>query len=303
MKKLLAVLLSLCLLSACGQREEKEKLTIVTTLFPQYDFCRQLAGDRAEVILLLPPGMESHNFEPGIADIKNISECDIFIFTGAQMEPWAQSIIETMKNTEIVDASKNINVCTHVHNGEEHHEHAENDPHIWTSPKNAKVMVENILKALCSKDENNAEFYKSNAEKYISELDMLDKEFSSLAERAQNITLCHGGKFAMGYLAHDYGFSFISAYDSCASQQEPSAMRVKEIIDKVKNQKLQGVFSEELNQGRVAKTISEETGVPVYLLHSCHNLSKEDFEKGETYLSLMKSNAENIKKVIENADG
>lgn len=107
----------------------------------------------------------------------------------------------------------------------------------------------------------------------------------------------------MGYLERDYGFKFLSAYDSCASQQEPSAMRVKEIIDAVKSQNLSGVFCEELNQGRVAQTIGSEAGVPVYLLHTCHNLSKEDFLKGETYLSLMENNVENIKKVIENAVG
>ncbi len=301
MKKLLALILILCVLSGCGQFEKQEKLVIVTTLFPQYDFCRQLAGDRAEVVLLLPPAMESHNFEPGIADIKNITECDIFIYTGANMEPWAQSIIDTVENIEILDASENINICAHEHNNEEHHEHHQADPHIWTSPKNAKVMVENILRVLCEVDNTNADFYKTNAQRYVEELDLLDMDFTRLSEKTEGITLCHGGKFAMGYLERDYGFNFLSAYDSCAAQQEPSTMRVKEIIDTIENQNLSGVFCEELNQGRVAQTISDETGVPVYQLHTCHNLSKEDFQKGKTYLSLMKNNVENIKKVIENA--
>lgn len=302
MKKVLALIFILCLLSGCGQSEEKQKMTIVTTLFPQYDFCRQIVGDKAEVILLLPPGMESHNFEPGIKDIKNVNQCDIFIFTGALMEPWAQNIIETT-GTEIVDVSEHINLCSHEHNGEDHHEHHEKDPHIWTSPKNAKIMVQNILDALCAQDEKNADFYKNNAEKIFGELEKLDEEFSSLAKEAENLTLCHGGNFSLTYLQRDYGFNFISAYDSCASQQEPSAMRVKEIIDLINSQKLQGVFCQELNQGRVADTVSKETGVPVYLLHSCHNLSKEEFLKGETYVSLMKNNAQNIKKVIENVNG
>lgn len=298
MKKILSIFLILLLLTGCAQDKKAEKLLIVTTLFPQYDFCRQIIGDKAEVILLLPPGMESHNYEPGVGDIKKITESDLFIYTGASMEPWAESIIEAVDyKGKTVDTSDNINLCTHEHIDHHH----ENDPHIWTSPKKAKAMVKNILNALCTVDAENSGYYRENAEKYLVELDSLHNEFLILSEQCKEITLCHGGKFAMTYLESDYGIRFLPAYDSCGANQEPSAMRVKEIIEKIKTQNLKGVFFEELSSGKIAETISIEADVPVYLLHTCHNLSKEEFEKGETYLSLMKSNIENIKKVIKDA--
>ncbi len=302
MKKLALLLMVVLVFCACSVKMQEEKITIVTTLFPQYDFCRQIAGDKAEIILLLPPGMESHNYEPGVGDMQKICESDLFIYTGSIMEPWVQPIIESADiKGKIVDASENINICTHEHTEEEHHHHEEGDPHIWTNPENAKVMVKNILDALCNADNKNSDFYKDNAEKYMNELDKLNSEFISLGRECENIILCHGGNFSMTYL-EPYGFKFLAAYDSCGTSQEPSIMRVKEIVDKIKEQKLKGVFCHELNSGRVAETISQEAGVPVYLLHSCHNLSKEEFLRGETYLSLMKSNAENIKKVIKDAE-
>ena len=306
MKKLISLLIILCLFVGCGNgvnKTENEKITVVTTLFPQYDFCRQIARDKMEVVLLLPPGMESHNFEPGVGDIKTVANCDLFIYTGENMEPWAHTIIETLDGVKTLNVSKNINLCLHEHTNEEHHhEHEETDPHIWTSPKNAKIMAENILSALIEIDGTNADYYKDNASVLFNELDELDSEFLQLKDLTKNLTLCHGGKFAMGYLQRDYGFDFLSAYDSCASSQEPSVVRVKEIVDKISSQKLKGVFVEELNRGRVAETISKETGVPVYVLHTCHNLSKTEFMQGETYVSLMKKNIVNIKKVITDAE-
>jgi len=304
MKRIFGLLLAVTFLfSGCIYEEKEEKLTIVTTLFPQYDFSRAIVGDKARVILLLPPGMESHNYEPGVEDIKKIAESDLFIYTGAIMEPWAESIIASVEiKGKIVDASENIKLCTHEHMSGEHHHHDNLDPHIWSSPENAMVMVENIVNALCVADPQNGDFYRENAKKYLEELEMLHNELTLLGEECEDIVLCHGGKFAMTYL-ENYGFDFLAAYDSCATSQEPSVMRVKEIIDKINEQKLKGVFCEELSSGRVAQTIGEETGVPVYLLHSCHNLSKDELLRGETYLTLMKSNIENIKKVIEDVNG
>ncbi len=298
MKKLLSLLMIILLLSGCTPaKEEKQGFTVCATLFPQYDFAKSIAGDRAEVTLLLPPGMESHNFEPGVGDIRMISESDVFLYTGASMEPWAENIIQGIdSNVKIVDVSENIDICAHEHNEEHHHENT--DPHIWTSPENAFAMVENILKALCESDPENSEYYKANAQGYMKELEALDNEFRELGKRSEGITLCHGGKLSMTYLAKSYGFEFLAAYDSCASSQEPSVYRVREIIDAVNRQKLCGVFYQELSAGRVAKMISNETGAEMLLLHTCHNLTQAELEKGETYISLMKKNAENIRKVV-----
>ncbi len=302
MRKIVALLLICCLFVGCGEKaEKKDKLEICVTLFPQYDFLRQIAGDRADITLILPPGMESHNFEPGVKDIQKIAQSDMFVYTGASMEPWAQSILDGVDtDVKIIDVSENINKCAHEHNDEHHHDH-ESDPHIWTSPKNAIIMAQNVLDALCQNDPENADYYKENANKYFEELKKLDREFTELGQRAQGITLCHGGKFSMGYLERDYGFHFLAAYDSCSSFAEPSALRVKEIIDTIEDQGLYGVFCEELNQGRIAQTIGKEANVPVFLLHTCHNLTKAQLESGETYVSLMRKNAQNIRKVLGDA--
>lgn len=302
--KTVALILMLCLLCGCAQIENKQdKLTVCVTLFPQYDFLRQIGGDKVEITLLLPSGMESHNFEPGVKDIEKIAKSHMFIYTGASMEPWAETIVESIDtNVKILDVSENVNICTHEHIYKEHHEHySESDPHIWTSPKNALIMAENILKALCEADPKNSDYYKLNAEKYFDKLKSLDEEFTELSQKAKGIILCHGGKFSMSYLTRDYGIEFLSAYDSCSSFSEPSVLRIKQIIDKVNQQKLNGIFCEELNRGRVAETISNETDVPVLLLHTCHNLTNDEFQRGETYISLMRKNAENIRKVIGDA--
>lgn len=304
MKKFLVILLAAVLFCGCVPEKQEQKITVYATLFPQYDFCRAIAGDKVEVKLLLPFGMESHNYEPGVQDIKNIYDCRLFLYTGAQMESWAQRILESINNSvKVVDLSEGIEMMEEEHL--EHHEHREQhdqhhqiDPHIWTSPKNAKKMAENILNALCDIDSRNSEFYIKNAQNYFKELDRLDKEFAELGEKTKNITLCHGGKFSLGYLTKDYGIEFLSALDSCESNAEPSVKRVKEICEKIKDQNLKAVFYEELSVGKVADTVKSETGVEKLLLHSCHNVTKQEFNSGATYVSLMEQNIKNIKKAM-----
>ncbi|MBE7092166.1 MAG: zinc ABC transporter substrate-binding protein [Clostridiales bacterium] len=296
MKKFLAIIL--CMISFCGCTPEKqeEKITVYATLFPQFDFCRQIAGDKIELKLLLPSGMESHNYEPGVKDIESILNADMFIYTGAQMEPWAQKILSGIDNNlMVIDASKGIELS------EEHHqEHYHIDPHIWTSPKNAKKMAKNILNALCVIDNKNSDYYIKNAGGLFNELDRLDAEFEELSLKAQNKVLCHGGKFSLNYLTKDYGLEFLPAFDSCSNWSEPSVTRIKDIVETIKSQNLKAVFYEELSSGNIAQTISNETGVEKLLLHSCHNVSKEDFLQGATYVLLMEQNIENIKKAIGN---
>ena len=303
MRKALVLLLAVCLLlSGCAQVEKGEdKLSVCATLFPQYDFARVIAGDKIELRLLLPAGLDSHSYEPSIRDVAYISFCDVFLFTGAAMEPWAERLLVNLPSSACVaDLSRNIDKCTHQHDeGAEphlHHNHSD-EPHIWTSPRRAMIMVDNVVDALCETDKDNAEFYLSRAQDYKKELEELDRELTELGKLCEGITLCHGGKFSMAYLAEDYGIKFVAALDSCASE-EPGVMRVKELIDAVERQRLQGVFYEELSSGRIADTVCSETGAEKLLLHSCHNLGRDELERGETYVSLMKKNIENIKRAI-----
>jgi len=305
-----AIIITLCML-LCGCSADYKingKLTVTATLFPQYDFCRQIVGNRAEVLLLLPAGMESHNYEPSVADIMSINQSDIFIYIGAGMEPWAETVIDGADGDMlVVDSSKNIELQEHIHGDgdeheEEHHgeeEHAhEDDPHIWTDPVNAIQMVKNILEALCEKDPTNSAYYTKNAEAYIIELEMLNTEFEDISARATTHTVCHGGRFSMTYFAKRYGFTFVAAFDSCASESEPSMARVIELIDTVKANKLRAVFYEELTTPKTAQVIADEAGCEMLLLHTCHNVSKTELANGITYVELMKQNAINLRKAL-----
>lgn len=291
--------------SACGRLEKRDpdKLFIVTTLFPQYDFAKHIVGDKGEVKLLLSPGLEAHSYDPAPADIVDINESDLFIYTGDEMETWAADIIKSLeRKTDILDVSKGIDLVKEEHNHEEHdheehnkeHEHIY-DPHIWTSPVNAMIMVENILDELIRIDGENEDYYRENADKYLKELKELDKDIREVVDNSQIKTIFFADKFAMYYFVNEYGLEYISAYDSCSAETEPSARLVASIIDEVRECNATAIFYAELSNHKSADTISEETGSKALLLHSCHNVSKKEFRNKETYLSLMRKNLENLK--------
>ena len=338
MKKILKFILVMLLaiaLFGCTQNQEasdlnkeveNDKIKIVTTLFPQYDFARQIAGDKADIVLLLPPGAESHSFEPTPGDIMTINKADMFIYTGKYMEPWADKIIQSVESEKlnILDVSNGITLVKeehdHEHDHEDHehedenhededHEHEEDehedeehghsheyDPHIWTSPVIAKKMVDNIAASICYVDPENASYYKENAENYKIQLDELDTELKEIVTNAKHNKIYFGGRFALYYFIEEYGLEYMSAYDNCSSETEPSAHDIAKIIDEISENKIPVIYYEELTDPKVSRSISEDTGVEMLLFHSCHNVSKEDFNNGITYLDLMKQNAENLRK-------
>ncbi len=295
MKKLISPLLILCFLF-CGCASEnprRDVLSISATLFPQYDFARHICGEKAEVSLLLPPGADSHSYEPTPSDMVTLSRADLFLYTGDKMEPWAARLAAGAEGL-VVDVSAGATLLggTHDH---EHHAHAEDstDPHIWTNPQNAIIMAENICEAVCALDAENAEFYRANAAEYIHQLEKLDADFKAAIETAKRRTLVFGGHFAMRYLTEHYGLSHHAAFDSCSGETEASPAVLMELIQKIRTENIPAVYYEEMSTPRIASLLAEETGAKMLLLHSCHNISAE--EKGETYLSLMRKNLENLK--------
>jgi len=233
-----ALLLIVAGLTACSgskKQKEEDKLSIVTTLFPNYDFARQIAGDKAEVTLLLDPGVESHDYDPSPADIIAINEADLFIYTGDSMEHWVTGIVDSLEkdSVTIVDASANISLVKSAkipHENEGREATLEYDPHIWTSPKNALIMINTILDAIIKKDPDNKEYYQQNAEAYASEIRKLDTEFREIAQNAKYNTIYFGGRFALIYFVQEYGLAYMSAFDSCSSETEPSAKLITNII-------------------------------------------------------------------------
>lgn len=325
LKKIIFVILIINLflsLSACSvSSKDNGKLNVVTTLFPQYDFAKQIVGDKGTVELLLAPGIEAHSYDPTPADIIKINESDLFIYTGENMEVWAADIIESLENeVNVLNVSEGIELIksedgdnhedSEKHEDADEHEESESDdedennhnghnhiydPHIWTSPVIAKQMLNNILEEIVKEDPENEAYYRENADNYLKELDEIDSQFRTLADEADIKTIYFADKFAMYYFVEEYGFSYVSAYDSCSAETEPSAKLVAKMVDEVKKNEVKAIYYAELSNHKAADTISKETNTKKLLLHSCHNVSKDEFNKGVTYVSLMKQNLENLK--------
>lgn len=303
----LAILLVMLipLLAACRKMEEPaggvKKLQVVTTLFPLYDFARMVGGDRVEVRLLLPPGVEPHNFEPRPEDVVRLTKADLFIYTNRYMEPWAAGILKGVENKGlvVVDASAGVTLIPAIEGGhgeeEQGHHHEEGmDPHIWLSIPNAMRMVENIRDALARKDPAGSDYYRKNAEAYRESLAGLDKRFREGLSRCKGRLFLHGGHYAFGYLAKEYGLRYLSAY-AISAEAEPTPRKLVEMIGLMKGNSLHHIFYEELLSPRVADTIARETGATLLRLHGVHNVSREDLSAGAGYISLMEENLKNLK--------
>lgn len=285
-----------------------DKLQIIATLFPQYDFAKHIVGDKADVKLLLNSGVETHNYEPTAKDMITISDnSDLFLYNGTMLEPWTESITKNLEETNciVTDISKNINLITieefeekhlnsEIYHDEHHEEHHDEiyDEHIWLSPQNAIIMIDNILESICSIDKENAEYYKLNAENYKKQILELDSEFKKLVQESSRTEIAVGGEFAYSYLVEEYGINFVSVYTNCGEGEDPSITKVKSVIDYINNHNIPVVYYEELSEGTVAKMIAEETEAEPLVLYSIHNGNPEK----DTYVSLMKENLENLRK-------
>ena len=287
MKKLLSIILiALLTLAGCGKKNIKEsgKITIVATLFPQYDFSRVIGGDKVDVTLLLPAGSESHNYDPSPSDMALISKSDIFVYTGDEMEPWAGDIASAVgTSVKILNVSDNATLSSY----EEHHENENSshshtlDPHIWLDFDNAKIMCENIYNALCSVSPENKDYFTENFESYIDKLTVLDKSYSDIVSNSEK-TIVFGGKFALSYLVKRYNISYLSAYESCSANAEPSIADIAYLSDFVKTNNITVVYCEEYTEPKVALEIASGNNAEVLPIHSCHNLNRQDLEKGTT---------------------
>lgn len=294
------------------KNEKSEKIEIIATLFPQYDFAKKVGGDKVNVTLLLPPGTESHTYEPTPQDIAKINNSNIFIYTGEEMEPWAEKLILGMKNNiHILDLSTTISLINNKsfeeknfeyedlkqEHKDEQHEHAY-DPHIWLNPLYAIKMVESIEKQLCEIDSENTEYYKHNAEQYIKEIKELDMEFEQVVNESSNKKIAFGGAFAYAYFIERYNIEFISAYKTCGENVEPSTTKVKEVIDYINENKIPVIFYKEYSSGNIAKTISEATGAKMLVFNTVHNISNDEIASGASYVSIMKMNLKNLKEAM-----
>lgn len=301
-KRTLSVFTVFVLLSmmpfACLTREpgpaDNKRLNVVTTLFPLYDFAKNVGGMLVEVELLVPPGMEPHSYEPNPGDILKINDSDIFLYTGEYMEPWVEDILKSLSREGplVVDTSTGIVIPE---------DYAQNnrDPHIWLDFSNAQTMVENILNSFIVKDPANRNVYLKNAGAYAVQLGLLDKRFHDELSLCRKDMIIHGGHFAFGYLTRRYHLRYLSAYRGFSPNAEPTPGNMIELIQNLRNHGLNHVFFEELVSPNVAETVARETGARLLMLHGAHNISKKDWDQKVTFLSLMENNLENLKIALE----
>lgn len=281
---------------ADSDRYEKDSISVVATTFAPYDFAREMAGECADVTMLLAPGEESHTYEPTPDDILKIQQCDLFIYGGGESEKWVDTILSSLSN-EIKTVKMMDTVELHLqqehdhHEGEEHHDDTEEyDEHVWTSPKNAAVIAEEICRQLCLSDENNSQAYTDNFNEYYEKLNELDKDFENMIDSADKNIIVIGDRFPLMYFTERYNLEYISAFPGCSAQTEANPATLVKLIDTVEAENINTVFKVDLSKGSVAYTVSEATGAKVDILYSCHVISAEDFTAGETYISLMRRN-------------
>ncbi|MDR1736166.1 MAG: metal ABC transporter substrate-binding protein [Oscillospiraceae bacterium] len=317
--KLIAVLLAgLLLLTAAGCKSddakevfgEDGKISVISTIFAPFDFAREIAGDMADIRMLLPLASEIHSFEPSPQDIIDITNCDVFIYVGGESETWVEEqilasidlegkqVISLMDCVETVD-EEIVEGMEEEEEEEEEGEGAPQDEHVWTAPKNAKLIVQKITDALCAQDSANADAFRQNSDSYQTRLDALDAELKDVTDGAARKTVVFGDRFPFRYLADAYGLKYFAAFPGCSEVTEPkSPATVAFLINKVKEEQLPAVFYIELSNQRIADTIVEDTGAKKLLLHSCHNLTKADFDGGATYISLMQANVQALKEAL-----
>jgi len=313
MKKIILIIILAIVLSGatgCGQnknaaaRNANGKINVTATIFPPYDFVRQIAGDRVNLAMLLPPGAESHSFEPSPRDIIAIQNSAVFIYSGGESDNWIDRILQSM-NTDTMRILAMMDAVEAVEEEivegmeeEEGEEETAYDEHVWTSPRNAIALVSAITALLCEADPANAAFYQQNAAAYIEELQRLDAAFSEVAAGAARDTLVFADRFPFRYFADAYGLRYFAAFPGCSTETEPSAATVAFLINKIRAEKIPVVFHIELSNERMADTISGETGAKKLLLHSCHNIAKREFDAGLGYLEIMRRNVENLREAL-----
>lgn len=285
--------------------QDEEKLKIVTTIYPIQNFTEEIAGDKAEIINLVPAGMEPHDFELSTGDMQLIEEADVFIYNGAGMEHFVDKTISSIsnKNLIIVEAASGVKLkeASHVHEeGEEHgesHEEERYDPHTWLSIENAVIEAELIKDTLCKADPDNTEYYNSHFEDYKTELLELaqryENELSGLSKNT--IVVAHE---AFGYLCDEYGL-VQEAVEGLTADSEPDSARMKEIIDFCKENDIQVIFFEELVSPKVAETIANEIGARTEVLNPIEGRTAKQEEQGMDYIGFMEQNLKVLKDALQ----
>ena len=291
------------------------KFSVVTTIFPIYDWAREVANgnDNIELTMLLNNGSDLHSFQPSVKDIAKIASADVFIYVGGESDEWVDDALKSVKNKEI----KSINLMEFLSSrileeevkegmqveeedeGEEEEEEIEYDEHIWLSVKNAALCVQEISSAFSSADKDNSSLYDSNAKSYVQKLMELDSQYSDAVKNARNKTLVFADRFPFRYLVQDYGLDYYAAFVGCSAETEASFQTVRFLVDKIDELDLNSVFVIESSDKKIANTVIKNSikhDRKIVVLDSMQSISKKDIDEGKKYLDIMQSNLVQLKK-------
>ena len=287
----------------CGRNSSNSKYTIISTSFPGFDFARAIAGESdIDVKMLLKPGSEMHHYEPTPQDIIDIQNSDLFIYVGGDSDSWIDDVLKNI-DTSKVKIVKLMDLVELVEEEalpgiEEEEEESEDDEHVWTSPKNAITIIEKLKEYIIGIDKDNSETYIENASNYIAEIESVDKEIKEIIDNSKRKEIVFGDRFPLIYFTDYYGLNYYAAFPGCSEQTEASAKTIAFLIDVVKKDNIPVVFKIELSSGKIAETISNETGAKVMEFHSAHNISQKDFDDGINYVDIMKKNRDALKEAL-----
>lgn len=311
-KTIIFLMLTILLAAGCGNKPQEakpqeKKLRVVTTMFAAYDFAKNVGGDKAQVTMLVPPGTDIHAYEPTPKDIAGLEKCDVLVYVGGESDAWVDKILASLTNKKIekvkmlevvkpVEEEIKKGMTTHEEAG--HKEEKEYDEHVWTSPANAKLIAAALRDVFTAKDNGNKDVYAKNCGEFTSKLTELDKKFKDIVAHGQRKVLIFGDRFPLRYFVDAYGLDYFAAFPGCAHNTEASASTVAFLINEVKQAKIPVVFHIELSNEKIAKAICEGTGAKMLQFNTCHNLSKEEFDKGTTYLDLMNRNLSVLKEAL-----
>jgi len=261
-----------------------EKIRAVATIFPIYDFARIVGGDDAVVSMLLPPGAESHSFEPRPSDVLTIAKSDLFFHAGVSMEPWAVEIADGAAATSVyvVDVSKGIALV-------------DDDPHYWLDLSYAQVMVDTIANAFAEKDPLRANAFRERSTVLKTELARLDAEAKALFAQCDRKVILYGGHNAFSYFARRYRLIERSPYEGFSPDAEPTPKALMQLSNAVKETHSTVLYYEEMADPKVARIIRDETGVSLVMLHGAHNVSKEERARGVTFVSIIEDDLQKLK--------
>ena len=335
MKKITALLLALLMLvgalAGCGKQNDTnktDKLSIVTTIFPEYDWVREILGDKAdnaEITMLLDNGVDLHSYQPTADDIVKISDCDLFIYVGGESDGWVEDALrnatnrnmkvinlleilgDSVKTEEIVEGMQeeeheHEDAEEHEHEDAEEHEHEEEtDEHVWLSLKNAKMLVRVISKALQELDPDNKDIYAANADAYVKKLSALDADYQAAVDAASNKTILFGDRFPFRYLVDDYGLRYYAAFVGCSAETEAGFETISFLAKRVDEWKLPCVLTIEGAQHKIAETIVRNTTMKnqkVLTMDSMQSTTTQDVKNGTTYLSVMEKNLSVLKEAL-----